>query len=511
MEKLILADFGNIRGITVRYLSSYARKFGITTKLLFPLISNPGFNNPPRLTEIQKKMVFKFLRQQQATHLGCYLMTGHFRAFHDLVIYLRSSGWNGCIIAGGVHPTVRPEENLFEGVDYAVVGPGEKPLVDIIKNKPLDKISGLVYKANGGIKINEIQSDAIIDLDLLPFPDYEFKDHFLIRHTAIEPLSVSLYCKLSGWSGRYYYLTTTRGCPYRCSYCCNVDRHKLRRASVNRVIEELHYAKERMPFICGVNIQDDSFFMGSDEWLEEFSRKYKKDFGWPFIARIMPRFAAKARINMLKSCGLRYVSIGLQGSDRLNSEVYNRRETNESFLNACHAIAEAGIFFVVDVILDVVYETEDDLREIARTLNKLPRPFKVLAYGMTPFPGSDFYKLVVRDGLLEKFGADAYESMFKATRPGAYKTPLYWRILIQRIIPLYRNKLVDYLIESGPHEKEAVRKMKRLYRRSVLKMVIAEWLRHNFPGSFTRAIVAYNFFSRSFHARKYKKNEHTFS
>jgi radical SAM superfamily enzyme YgiQ (UPF0313 family) len=355
---LVLGDLGNIRGLSIRYLSSFVKEKGINTKLLFPLIKTKGFGSLPRLTELQKELVLQFLNEHQITHFGCYLMTGHFRAFKELVIFLRNSSWKGCIIAGGVHPTVCPEESLFEGVDYVVMGPGENSLLDIIHNRPSEKTSGLVYRKNGEIIRNEILNDSLLDLDLLPFPDYEFSNHFVIRNSAIEPVTETLFKSLSAWGGVYYYLTTTRGCPYRCSYCCNVNRYKLRRASVGRVMEELHYAKKKLPFLYGVNIQDDSFFMGSDNWLSEFCVEYKREYGWPFIARIMPKFCTEERLEMLKNAGLKYVSIGLQGSDRMNKEIYKRKEDSESFLSACRIMKRLDIVFVVDVILDVVYETE---------------------------------------------------------------------------------------------------------------------------------------------------------
>lgn len=198
---LVLGDLGDIRGLSIRYLSSFVKEKGINTELLFPLIKTKGFGSLPRLTELQKKLVLQFLNEHQITHFGCYLMTGHFRAFKELVMFLRNSSWKGCIIAGGVHPTVCPEETLFEGVDYVVIGPGENSLLQIIQNSPSEEISGLVYRNNGEIVRNEIMNDSLLDLDLLPFPDYEFSNHFVIRNSTIEPVTDVLFKSLSGWGG----------------------------------------------------------------------------------------------------------------------------------------------------------------------------------------------------------------------------------------------------------------------------------------------------------------------
>lgn len=468
----------------MRYLSAYAKSQGVETELLFPLILGRGFEDLPRLKVEQQQAVLDFLRTHGVTHFGCYLMTGHLRAFKELVEFIRSRGWQGCIIAGGVHPTVCCEESLMDGVDYVVMGPGEKSLVDIVNGMGLSRISGLVYRENGRIKINQVAEDAYVDLNLLPFPDYDFKTHYVIRNKGIELLTIKVYRELETWKGIYYFLTTTRGCPYHCSYCVNLNRKHLQRASIDRVIEELHSAKKRMPFIKGCNIQDDSFFIGSDEWINEFCRRFKKEFNWPFIARVMPRFATDKRLRMMKESGLKYVSVGLQGSERMNREIYDRHETNKSFVDACHIMNKLGIHYVVDVILDNAYEAEEDLKEIARVLNSIPRPFKVLAYGMTPFPGTSFYQRVVRDGLLERFAADAYESMFTPTRPGAYETPTYWRLLISKVIPLYRNKVVNQLIESGPNNERAVHQLESICKNAERKIVLAEGLRRVWPEGF---------------------------
>ncbi|NQT90000.1 MAG: B12-binding domain-containing radical SAM protein [Candidatus Omnitrophica bacterium] len=502
--RLVLADLCGTRGISVRYLSSYAKSKGIETKLLFPLIPKGSFKKLARLTDLQKEQVLSFLQTYQITHFGCYLMTGQFLAFKELVIYLRKAGWKGCIIAGGIHASVRPEETLFEGVDYAVIGPGEQSLVDIIQGKQDKEIRGLVYRSADSIELNKISKEAYIPMDILPFPDYDLEDHFIIDAESVKQMTPSLYQQVSFWRGRYYYLTTTRGCVYRCSYCCNFDKDKVRRASVDRVMEELHYAKKKLPFLFGVNVQDDSFFMGSDEWLREFSARYKKEFGWPFIIRITPKFVTEERIKMLKDCGLNYVSLGLQGSDRINADFYNRHIAAGDFLKACRILSKMRMFFVVDIILDVVYETEDDIREIARTINQLSRPFKVMAFSMTPFPGTAFYDRVVKDGLLDKFGADAYESMFTTSRPGAYKTPLYWRNLISKIIPLCEGPHIDKLIESSPSDKESAAQVEMLYKKCQTNLKRANWLRQTFPALFTPLLKIYTFIKHLVPARSSK-------
>lgn len=289
------------------------------------------------------------------------------------------------MLGGGVHPTICPEECLEAGYDFVVIGDGERPLQRLLSGEPLHSITGIGYTTDGKVIINPPTNEDILSLDDLPFPDWNFKSCYFLDSGIIRPLTVDIYQSRTQWGGRYYYLTTSRGCLYRCAYCCNITR-TVRRNTLRRIMEELNYVKKEMPFISGMNIQDDSFFMGDDAFLANFSREVKNNFGWPFIIRIMPRFVTDERIKLLKEGGLEHVSIGLQGSDRLNRELYQRNENSKSFTNACRILDKYGINYVVDVILDNPYETDEDLREIVNTLNTLPKPFTVLTYSLTLFP-----------------------------------------------------------------------------------------------------------------------------
>jgi radical SAM superfamily enzyme YgiQ (UPF0313 family) len=480
MDKKILAlcDMGSVRGISVRYLSSFIKSKACRVKLIFPLLPSRGFDSLPRLSDIQKQNVYNFLLEHEISHLGFQLMTGSFKAFKDLVKYLRSKHWQGTIIAGGVHAFICPEETLCDGVDYVVVGPGEESLLAILKGDvSLNEISGLWYRHEGVVINNPISNDAYIPLNELPFPDYDFSDHYLIKD-EINVFTLKLFNKHNTWGGKQYYLTTSRGCPYRCTYCCNVNHKHISRASIDHIMLELKQAKEIFPDLVGINIEDDCFFLGSDEWTRDFSVRLKNEINLPFIIRIIPRFASKERLELLRDHGLKYVSLGLQGSERLNRDIYLRKETNKSVIDSCNIMAKLGITYIIDIILDNVYETEDDLREIASTLNQLKRPFKLNLFSMTVFPGTKFYEKVVNDNLLDKFSTDPYESVNLPSKKDGYKTPLYWKRLYD-VISINSGREIDKLIKSNPLDEHSVKLVDKLFNRFSFKMKCAQYLKQN--------------------------------
>lgn len=366
------------RGISVRYLSSYIKNKGHSSRILFfnrnrqIYPSSAGFNNQ----EISE--FINFIRNYRIDLVAISIMTENFLEAKDLIAKVKKIAPEIKFVLGGVHATVCPEECVETGANFVIVGDGEIPLTRLLSHEDLKNINGLAFMSDGKIRINPpVHSDSI-ELKDLPFPDWEFDNIFFFKNNKIEKLTIKDFRSGATWGGTYYPLTTSRGCLYRCAYCCNVNRYSIRRNSISKIMDELSYIKEKLPFTCGLNIQDDSFYLGSDEWIAEFCQELKKRFNWPFIVRLMPKLVNEKRIKILKEGGVEFVSMGIQGSDRLNKEVYNRFENSENFFAACRILRQYDIKYVVDVLLDNPYETEEDLKDIVYTLNKAPKPFVFL-------------------------------------------------------------------------------------------------------------------------------------
>ena len=496
MNTVLCTFEDGFRGISIRYLSSYVKTLGHSCKMLFLCREYATFDDVHFFTDQECNSISRLLQDHKIDWVGMSIMTGHFLQSTDLARRLKKALPNVEFVFGGVHPTVCPEECLEAGADYVVAGDGEIPLKKLLAGESPKEISGVGRKDNGETIINAYNKRQLIPLSDLPFPDYDFSDTYFLESGVIKQLDIRKYRERTPWGGKYYYLTTTRGCPYRCAYCCNVNRYKTRRNPVDRVIEELGKARERLPSLCGINIQDDSFFMGSDEYLADFCYRVKREFDWPFIARIMPKFATDSRIRLLKNGGLEHVSIGLQGSNRLNRELYNRKEDSNSFLNACNILHRYGINFVVDVIVDNPYETEADLRETAEILNAAPKPFTVLAYPLTLFPGTDLLDRARRDGLESRFAADAYMSTFRPTRPDAYTTPNAWRKLIGTIVPQAPNRLVRAIINRGVLNERSSKEIDKLYDRYIFREKVGHKLKNFSPQLFNCCLRWYRLLAR---------------
>ena len=497
-KHLVLATIDEeARPISVRVLGAYAESLGVRTTLLVILHRLASYSNPVTYSQREISQLAEFLEHNRVTHLGFYLMTASLKPYRLLVPALRKAGFRGVIMAGGVHPTLQPEESMVDGSDFAVQGPGEIPLEMILRGRPPETIPGLVWREGKTIRVNPPSKEQSLELDQLPFPLVRFDRDWILVNGRLRPLDWAMNRRYADWHGRYLDIVTSRGCPYRCAYCCNVYGAPVRRASVDRVIRELRHIKETEPRIQAFNIQDDSFYAGQDDWFNEFCSRYKSEVGMPFIARMIPRFVTPERIEKLKDAGLEYVTMGLEGSNRLNREIYNRKEDSQTFLKAAQIILSAGLLLSIDFIMHNPYETEDDLREVARTLNALPRPnWWIVSLSMTAFPHTAFYDRCLRDGMLDKLSTDPYDAMMIPSRPGSYRTPPFWLNLITIVLPHLNPGLGNALINMGPRDAKAVRIVMSMARWIRTTKKITTWMRDRAPWLYKAVYRVLRVFSR---------------
>jgi radical SAM superfamily enzyme YgiQ (UPF0313 family) len=134
------------------------------------------------------------------------------------------------IIAGGPQIDAYPAESISsEFIDAGCIGEGEYMIAELMlslkTNKKFSELSGIVFKKNSKINFG-VTSKPIEDLDGLPFPAYEL-------------LPLSRYWA-TGVKRPFFTMITTRGCPYRCSFCSQEHMgYRLRQRSAKNVVSEI--------------------------------------------------------------------------------------------------------------------------------------------------------------------------------------------------------------------------------------------------------------------------------
>jgi radical SAM superfamily enzyme YgiQ (UPF0313 family) len=194
------------------------------------------------------------------------------------------------------------------------------------------------------------------DLDSLPFPDYSL----LYDNTEMGKYP------LKGFMA-------SRGCPYNCTYCFNSAWHKIyrghgktvRRHSVDFVIEDIQKVKERWP-LSYIKFWDDIFTYRADDWLEEFSQKYKQRIGLPFFSYTRCDLLTEDMAKLLKYAGCRTISMSIEaGNPQVRNEMLKRRISDEQIIAAHRLCKKYGFYTFTNCILGLPGTTiADDIQSL---------------------------------------------------------------------------------------------------------------------------------------------------
>ncbi|HSR42324.1 MAG TPA: radical SAM protein, partial [Longimicrobiales bacterium] len=153
--------------------------------------------------------------------------------WHAYRLAERLRGGRPLLVAGGAHPTVRPDEALSHGFDVAVVGEAERTVVRLVDHlegrTSLAEIAGIRYRTADGRVEGPGATLPIADLDGLPRP---LDAQHLFRAEWYVPDGEEV---IPGG------ILTSRGCPARCTFCANyVTGRGFRFRSAEDVIDELN-------------------------------------------------------------------------------------------------------------------------------------------------------------------------------------------------------------------------------------------------------------------------------
>ena len=399
MKVLLISLQRDLDTIGIKFIHYYLLGNNHQSSILF--IPDYPQNNPDRIQAIRR-----FLKEFNPGLVGISLMSIEYYFAQDISLIIREELPGVPLVWGGIHPTISPD-NCLDSADYACVGEGELTILemaDAIQNgNPLNAISNLVYKQDGQIYRNPL-APLINNLDEVPSYDHISKNSYLLNDVDVVPLDEKVFRKYARNRGATYSLMSSRGCPFSCTYCCNnffnrlYDSNKIRRRSIEHIMQELEQALKDNPFIEFVNFQDDCFIACPNDYLEEFCRIYKERIDRPFVIRAIPTYLNPNKLESLKKAGVSWISLGLQsGSDRTNKEVFKRRSVSKDFLKAAWMIHDFKIAAFYDVILDNPFETEEDQIHTVETLMETPKPFYPDFFSLTFYYGTELRERALKE------------------------------------------------------------------------------------------------------------------
>ena len=413
--------------IGIAYLSAALKEAGHETELL-------------KVTRPQDKNEFFALIDRIAPDvLGFSAMTNQYDYCARLAAWVKEK-YRLPVIFGGHHPTLAPDEVISNpAVDIICLGESEETLVKLVGHMQAGEdysgVSGTWLKKDRRVIKNDIRP-LNENLDDLPVMDLD-----VFRLDELFPDKPSRT-----------YAMTGRGCPYKCTYCCNpaITRFYggrgriVRRKSVEGALGEMKTLMAKHPRLAYIGFQDETFTLNK-KWVLEFCGRYRSEVGIPFSAMVRADTLSDEIVRAMSEAGCDLMRIGVEsGSEWLRFNVLKRHMTNQQIIDGFDLAQRYGIRTGAFAMMGLPHETPEMVEETITLLKKCNLNHLQLSI-FYPLPGTELYEECVREGWLTGEKSTSYFEKPVLTLP---------TITREQIMHYYRSYYEDFL--AGAASKETL-------------------------------------------------------
>jgi len=315
------------------------------------------------------------------------------------------------LVIGGPHVTAFPEETLRAApFDVGVLGDGEASMVSIAdrvsRGQSLADLQGCVANANGIIKAN-LPIAWIQDLDSLPLP-------------ATDLLPMELYRSI-GVCNPFVTMITSRGCPFRCTFCSQMySGDRLRTRSPESIVEEMARAVKDYK-VREIVLFDETFGVKREEALRlcELIRQRGLTFRWNARTRIDAM--DEELLRALRSAGCYILHLGIESGTQRILDLMRKGIELEQIRRAVRIAHRLG--FVIHGYFMIGYpgETRAEIEATMRFSRELPLDWASYTIAL-PHPRTKLCDIATGEG---RIPAGYWESYTLGELPEGTEIPAF--------------------------------------------------------------------------------------
>lgn len=308
-------------------------------------------------------------------------------------------------VVGGYHPTGVPELMLSHPqIDMVVRGEGELTMRELVEKGYPEGVLGVSYKKDGKL-IHNGDRPKIEDLDGIPFPARHLRQYSY---------------KAEDRKTDYDVLVTSRGCWGQCTYCCepSMSQGRLRCRSPENVIEEtLEMVRYHEGNPLSVVFTDPNF-MGNPERVGRLCDLLKeRGLDIKFSAIVRSDYMARNPEIVKKMCeaGIISFEMGIESPNHKDLKSTKKGLTTGVHKEAVWNIRENGGSAGGTFVIGLPGQTEEEIRGFPIYAKEIG--LTAAAFGIaTPFPGTEFYEELDRQGLIFETNWDNFDEMHSVYR-----------------------------------------------------------------------------------------------
>jgi anaerobic magnesium-protoporphyrin IX monomethyl ester cyclase len=215
-------------------------------------------------------------------------------------------------------------------------------------------------------------------------------------------------------------IMTSVGCPYTCSYCYAPEWNEMyggfkhTQRSVDDIISEGLEIRTRWG--AGMVYFQDDIFGFKQDWLAEFSRRWRDEVGIPWHCQIRLELTQNkggdSRLDLFKEGGCTGITLAIESGDSfLREHVLHREMTDALILEGCAKIRSRGMTLRTEQILAVPFSNlTTDLSTLH--LNNLIAPEMAWTSILAPYGGTEMGEIARAFGYYKGENDDLKELFF---------------------------------------------------------------------------------------------------
>jgi len=270
------------------------------------------------------------------------------------------------VVLGGAHPSFLPEDTLKQvRCDAIVKGEGEEVIETVLND---------LKKGN----LKKIYEGGVVRVKAIPKPSRHLVD--LHRYTPGGEKTTPIY--------------TSRGCPFKCSFCSKISGKTYRILPLERVLSEIEDVMNHG--FSHILLSDDNILVQPERF--RTLMKAIKPFGLRFRLNQDARAIDGKIMRLAREAGCCEISFGIETGSQKMLNLMNKQTTVEANRKAILAAKENGIktkaYFIVNFPGEDDFTVEETL-EFARQV----KPDKWLLSSFAPLPGSDTFQNPMKYGI----------------------------------------------------------------------------------------------------------------
>jgi radical SAM superfamily enzyme YgiQ (UPF0313 family)/nucleoside diphosphate kinase len=360
---------------SLSHLKSFLENNGFSIKILAFADESP-------------KQASKKIIEYNAKIVGFSSVASELRYISEISMEIRNQTSNIMLIGGGPHFTLAPQDILVTNLDAVCVGEGEIPLKMLLNGVDISKIQSWVYRKNDKLIYNKPFN--FIDLNNLPssihtdWNEYIPQTKFISRRILI-----------------------SRGCPFKCSYCCNYSISKICKGKYVRfrtglsVEEEIKHIIKEFPWVEDIFLESEIFHykLGEIDEILKITKKYSNKIYFGTNLRI--GVFDKLFLLKLQKNGFKYANIGLEsGNENIRKKILNRNYSNQDILDIFNEAKKINFILNTYNLVGLPFENPKLFNETI-DLNLRCQPQNAQLSVFFPYPGTDLYYYCLEKGFLK--------------------------------------------------------------------------------------------------------------